>query len=109
MTRARKSEVVYLIHFDRPIGDITKPTGYAQHYMGSTPDLAARLVAHAKGQGAKIMAAVAKAGINWHVARTWPGGRQRERQLKRQGGAAPLCPSCNYRPRNRRGASTSPR
>lgn len=98
---ARK-RVTYLIHFDRPIGDITKPTGYAQHYIGSADNLAARLAAHAAGRGAKIMTAVVRAGIGWHVARTWPGGRKRERQIKRQGGAARLCPDCNYRRRNRR-------
>jgi hypothetical protein len=28
------------------------------------------------------------------LARTWPGGRKRERQLKTQGGASRQCPIC---------------
>jgi hypothetical protein len=46
------------------------------------------------------MAAVAKAGITWRLARTWAGGAERERQLKRQGGAARRCPLCGVAPRS---------
>jgi hypothetical protein len=45
------------------------------------------------------MLAVRKAGITWQLARTWPGGSDREKQLKRQGGAARRCPLCGVRPR----------
>ena len=65
----------------------------------SADDLDARLAKHAAGQGARLMAVVKEAGIEWELARTWPGGRARERQLKRQGGAARMCPLCGIKPR----------
>lgn len=39
------------------------------------------------------------AGIGWRVVRTWTGGRDRERALKVQGGAARRCPACGVKPR----------
>jgi hypothetical protein len=42
---------------------------------------------------------VKAAGISWRLARTWPGGRARERQLKNQGGASRRCPECGVTPR----------
>ena len=83
---------VYLLHFDRPYK-------HARHYTGSTDNLPARLRAHQRGQGARLLAVVAAAGIGWTLARTWPGGRDRERQLKRQGGASRHCPLCGITPR----------
>jgi len=73
--------MVYLLHFERPYR-------HARHYTGSTDDLTARLGAHRAGQGARLLAVIRAAGIGWDLARTWPGGRVRERQLKRQGGAS---------------------
>jgi hypothetical protein len=35
--------VIYLLHFDRPIGDLSNPRGFASHYTGWTLDLPARL------------------------------------------------------------------
>ena len=52
---------VYLLHYLGEIGDTTKPTGYAQHYLGSTSrSLKQRLAEHAAGRGAKITAAFAR-------------------------------------------------
>ena len=85
---------VYLLHFDAPLGDPSKAHGAAQHYIGYTDDLEARLEAHRRGNGAAIMAAVSRAGIGWHLARTWEGGRDLERQLKRRKNARFLCPLC---------------
>lgn len=83
---------VYLLHF-------TKPFRHARHYLGWTErDLPARLDEHAAGNGARLLAAVASAGITWHLARTWEGTRARERQLKRQGGLSRSCPLCGVRP-----------
>jgi predicted GIY-YIG superfamily endonuclease len=82
---------VYLLHFDRPYA-------HAAHYSGWTLDLPARLADHAAGRGARLLAVVAEAGIGWTLARTWPGGRARERALKRQGGAARRCPLCGVTP-----------
>lgn len=84
---------VYLIHFDRPYR-------HARHYLGYTEDLQTRMTDHANGRGARLMAVITDAGIEWQLARTWRGGRRRERQLKRQGGASRLCPCCGVRPRD---------
>src|SRR6266436_391364 len=78
---------VYLLHF-------TQRYKHAGHYLGSSTNLTKRLQAHAKGQGARLLAVVHAAGITWTLARTWEGGKQRERQLKRQGGASRRCPIC---------------
>ena len=79
--------IVYLIHF-------TERYRHAGHYTGSTNNLDARLGEHRSGQGARLMEVVKQAGIDWTLARTWHGGRQRERQLKKQGGASRHCPLC---------------
>jgi predicted GIY-YIG superfamily endonuclease len=83
---------VYLLHFDRPYK-------HAKHYTGWTDDLGARLAQHAASNGARLLAVVHAAGIGWQLARTWPGGRARERQIKRQGGASRYCPMCGVKPR----------
>jgi hypothetical protein len=86
--------VIYLIHFDQPIGDLRNPRGFASHYTGWTLDLPARLVDHAAGRGARLMQVVGERGIGWQLARIWTGTRTRERSLKRSGGAARRCPVC---------------
>ncbi|WP_327591350.1 hypothetical protein OHA25_60470 (plasmid) [Nonomuraea sp. NBC_00507] len=86
------SPVVYLLHFDQAYR-------HAGHYTGWTSDLRARLADHAAGRGSRLLAVVRAAGIGWRLARTWPGGRDRERALKRQGGASRRCPLCGVRPR----------
>ena len=78
---------VYLIHFDKKLA-------HAQHYIGLADDLDARLQAHASGQGARLMEVITDAGINWQVARTWPGDRKFERRLKRRKEAPVLCRVC---------------
>ena len=93
-TQGRGVGVIYLLHFDRPIGDVANPRGFASHYTGWTHDLPARLVDHAAGRGARIMQVVGEAGIGWQLARIWTGTRTRERSLKRSGGAARRCPVC---------------
>lgn len=81
------SGVVYLLHFDRPFG-------HARHYMGWAQQLERRLAYHGGPHGANLLRHVAAAGIGWKLARTWPGDRNRERQLKNQGGHARKCPLC---------------
>ncbi|MEU4225991.1 hypothetical protein AB0F17_16980 [Nonomuraea sp. NPDC026600] len=83
---------VYLLHFARPYK-------HARHYIGWTSDLDARLAEHQAGHGARLLAVVKAAGITWTLARTWDGTRNRERSLKRQGGARRCCPMCGVRPR----------
>ncbi|MEA3339463.1 MAG: endonuclease [Chloroflexota bacterium] len=43
--------MVYLIHFDTPLGDLDNPRGQAQHYLGYADDLEARLESHRSGNG----------------------------------------------------------
>ena len=80
-------EQVYLLHFHSRYKHVA-------HYTGSTHNLEKRLSQHAKGQSARLLAVVHAAGISWTLARTWEGGKQRERQLNRQGGASRRCPLC---------------
>jgi hypothetical protein len=94
---------VYLLHLDRPLGPPgALPRDLARHYTGWAADLAARLADHEAGRGARLLAAARSAGIGWTLARTWRGTRARERQLKRQGGAARRCPLCGVTPRRSR-------
>ena len=86
---------VYLLHFARPIGDLSNPRGQAQHYLGFTHDLEGRLAAHRTGNGSAIMAAVTRLGVGWELARTWDGDRGLERALKNQHNGPRLCPICN--------------
>ncbi len=93
---------VYLIHFDTPY---TSPNGRKtiRHYLGSTSNLKQRIAAHQSGQGARVMEVITAAGIPWHVARKWKGGRQLERQFKRRHNAPQLCPVCRQERKKRMG------
>lgn len=83
--------MVYLIHFDRPFR-------HAKHYTGYSRDkktLPHRIEHHRNGTGSRLMAAVSAAGIGFKVVRTWDDGdRNKERRLKRSGGASRYCPIC---------------
>jgi hypothetical protein len=81
-----RSGTVYLLHFDEPFR-------HARHYLGFTTDLPSRLSVHDAGVGANLLRYVHAAGINWQLARIWPGDRARERQLH-NGGHARRCPLC---------------
>ena len=67
-----------------------------QHW---TRDVKRRLAEHGAGRGARLLAVVQEAGIGWQLARMWPGGPARERQIKAQGGHARQCPLCGVTPR----------
>ena len=87
--------IVYLIHFEQPLGNLASPRGQARHYLGSTNSLKRRLADHRSGNGSKIMAAVSRDGIQWQLARTWSDGtRALEKQLKARHNARKLCPIC---------------
>jgi len=78
----------YLIHFE---------TAYlhAQHYLGYSCDLRARITAHEHGNGARLIAVIARHDIRWQVCRIWPtGGRALERKLKARHSGVRLCPVC---------------
>lgn len=102
---------VYEIHLFQPLGEpqsdeqrdkrglpprkVKRPF-VARHYIGFSEDIEARLEEHRRGNGSAFMAAVSQRGIEWTLARVWPGqGRDWERHLKRQKHAARLCPICN--------------
>jgi predicted GIY-YIG superfamily endonuclease len=86
--------VVYLVHLDQKLGS-SHPLGGARHYLGQTQDLEQRLETHRAGLGARILAAAVERGISFDVVRTWDGGREVERRLKRQHNAPKMCPRCS--------------
>jgi len=92
--RVRRTGEIYLIHFSEPIGDLTNPKGQAQHYIGWSQNLEARLEAHRNGTGAAILRAVTEAGIDWRVVRKWKGTRDDERALKDRHQHSFYCPVC---------------
>ena len=79
---------VYLFHFETPVA------GRAQHYLGSTKNLAFRMKQHLRGEGSPLVKAALDAGILVHLAATWEGGRDLERQFKRRHNSRKLCPIC---------------
>ena len=89
--------MVYLLHFDRPLG-------HAKHYTGSTTrSVEERVAEHVAGRGANLTAKAIAAGITLTLARTWPGGRETEARMKyrntvaRTGvkrGMSRYCPTC---------------
>jgi hypothetical protein len=91
MSTSEDPGTVYLLHLDPAYR-------HARHYVW-TRDLAARLEAHRAGQGARLMEVVKKAGGSFRLARTWTGGRDRERAIKNRHEAPKLCPVCSPEPR----------
>jgi hypothetical protein len=97
--------IVYLLHFDETYAPYpgAPRRDCAQHYTGRVRGgpraLKRRLAQHGTNQGARLMLAVRAADITWRLARTWPGGAERERGLKCQGGASRRCPLCGVMPR----------
>lgn len=82
--------VVYLLHLDAPL----HPTQRAQHYTGWARVLEARDSHHRDGTGARFTQVAVQRGIGWVIAKVEPGDKNRERQLKNQGGAKRRCPIC---------------
>jgi hypothetical protein len=102
---ARLEGLVYLLHFEQLYVPYpgAAPCACAGHYTGFAAGgpqaLKRRLAKHGTAAGARLMLAVARAGIGWELARTWPGTRRLERRLKAQGGARRRCPLCGVTPR----------
>ncbi len=86
--------MIYLIHFDRPLGNLENVRGTARHYLGYARNIDDRVERHRDGQGSFLMKAVVAAKIGWSVVRTWPGDRAAEKQLKRLHNSRKLCPVC---------------
>jgi predicted GIY-YIG superfamily endonuclease len=83
----RNSGIIYLLHFSQPYK-------HAAHYIGFTTTLPARLDAHSKGAGARLLEVITQAGLSFQLARTWQGTRKTERALKNQKNAPRFCPMC---------------
>lgn len=85
---------VYVLHFDQPIV-------HAQHYIGCTTELSARLLTHARGEGAALTRALRAYGIEWECVAVGETDatkmRRIERGVKKWKGAARFCPTCNPR------------
>ncbi len=79
--------MIYLLHFQQRYH-------HAAHYMGYTEDLERRLQEHRSGIGSRLLAVIARAGIAWELAQTWPGDRRTERRFKMQKNSPRLCPIC---------------
>jgi predicted GIY-YIG superfamily endonuclease len=80
---------VYLVHLARRYKG-------AQHYLGFSTDIPARVKAHRADRGAPLLAAVSKRGIPWHVVRTWQKKDGNfEQHLKRGYALKDLCPLCS--------------
>jgi hypothetical protein len=85
--------MVYIIHFDRKLAHAQHYIGFVDHEKGHT--IESRLEYHRKGQGSKLLRAVVKAGIGFHVADIWlDGDRNFERKLKNKKKSRLLCPMC---------------
>ena len=113
-TRRRRAEAsygpevgtTYLLHFIDPATGEAARYKHAGHYIGWTRDLAARLDAHARGTGARLVEVITRAGLGFSLARTWPQTtRDREDLLKHIGDARRFCPMCGVTPAAARLAS----
>jgi len=84
----RKGDV-YIVHFDIPYKG-------CRHYIGFTQlGIIERLKRHKQGNGAKLLNALNKAGINYDVSNTFFNVSQAfERHLKRQKNSKRFCPLC---------------
>ena len=94
---------VYLLHLPVPYVAVTgKRQKSFSHYTGRADPgrLPQRLSQHGTTEGARCLYVARQAGLTWYLARTWPGGHEREMQLKAQGSARRYCPMCGVVPRN---------
>jgi predicted GIY-YIG superfamily endonuclease len=78
--------MIYILRFERPLGNPRNPRGMAQYYIGWCEEgkLDRRLAAHRAGRGAVITRAAVREGIRFDVIFTMPGSRKDERRLKNQ-------------------------
>jgi hypothetical protein len=117
-TRRRRAEAsygpetgtTYLLHFIVPATGDPARYRHAGHYIGWTTDLAARMEAHARGTGARLVEVITEAGLGFKLVRTWPNTtKDREDLLKHVGGGRRYCPECGVKPRGETGPLAPPR
>jgi hypothetical protein len=96
---------VYCVHMLRPYVAVSRDQQkWFQHYIGHAEPgmLVIRQKQHGTRQGARVLLVAQAAGIDWVLARVWPGGYARERQVKLGGAASRFCTACGVRPRDTR-------
>lgn len=79
--------MVYILEFERPLGNTSKRYGSAMYYIGYCDDnrFDERYNEHCKGYGASITRACVEQGIRFYPVILFPGkDRSFERQLKNQ-------------------------
>lgn len=93
------AEVCYLLCFIDPATGQPRRYKHAGHYLGTTTAgrLAEHVEEHRQGRAAVLTATAREAGLDFRVARIWPGGHGKERQLKTRSGAL-YCPDCSSEP-----------
>jgi hypothetical protein len=86
---------VYVLHYDKPIGNSGNRHGTAQHYSGWRRTGSARLGHHANGTSrASLPDAFHRAGIGFRVGYLEPGTRDDERRLKNRHNLPGVCAIC---------------
>ena len=80
--------MVYLIHFEKEFKG-------CRHYIGYTRDIEMRMTYHRNGNGSCLLNALNKLDIKYEIVRTWEGGYDLEKKLKKRKKAKLLCPICN--------------
>jgi hypothetical protein len=84
---------VYLVHANRSLHG-------AQHYLGFSTNVPARVARHKAGRGTPLLGAMTKRGIGWRVVRQWHGkDGYFEKELKQRFALADLCPKCKRKGR----------
>jgi len=80
---------VYLVHLKRKVNG-------AQHYMGFSTDVPARLKVHRAGHGSPLLRTAAARGVSFRVVREWRRKNgEFEKELKRRYARRDLCPVCS--------------
>src|SRR5262245_18090044 len=90
--------------FAAPLGS-DQSRGQAQHVLGYADRFDHRAREHLTGRGAKSTQALHARGISFQIARTWPGSRAFERELKNRKDA----PACADLPRAAADRAAGPR
>jgi putative endonuclease len=88
---------LYILCFDRPLGNPDNRRAMASHYLGWCLDVPSRVAMHAAGAGSALTQAVVAQGIGWEVYYRL-GTPGLERRLKSTYKDTPcLCPRCATR------------
>ena len=85
---------IYLLHFARPLGNLSNPRAQAQHYVGFATDLEERVAQQISGIGARITRAAVAQEIEISLVAAWQAPLSFEKHLKRIKNAPRYCPIC---------------